>query len=137
MQAITLVLAAYDGSVICEATHPRTGIQATDKFKSWPPNSGELKEFCDGLVARNARHELYMTLPKPNLAPRLPPPAGLRGEITWDEVKAKHAQYFEKKACRPPPRDRTFRSLGDLAAEMGVSLTPEQIEAIPEAKKAG
>jgi len=67
------ILAGYDDWVIVEATHPRTGIQATEKFKSWPPNSGELKDFCEVMAKQAARYAVYEQLPKPNFTPRAPP----------------------------------------------------------------
>jgi hypothetical protein len=78
MLAIAAVLAGYDDWVIVEATHPRTGIQATEKFKAWPPNSGELKEFCDDMAKRAARYAVYDKIPKPNFTPRLPSPPDTR-----------------------------------------------------------
>lgn len=78
MAAIACGLAAYDEWVIVEATHPRTGIQATPNFKAWPPNSGEMKEFCDAMAKKAARYAVYDTLPKPDLVPRIPPPPDTR-----------------------------------------------------------
>ena len=69
--AIACVLAGYAESVIYESTHPRTGIQASEKFRGFPPNSGEVKDFCDDLAERNARHAKLASLPRPNLTPRL------------------------------------------------------------------
>jgi hypothetical protein len=71
--AIACVLAAYEEKIIFEATHPRVGIAGTEKFKGYPPNPGELKEFCENLVIRGARYAHYSALPKPDLTPRLPP----------------------------------------------------------------
>lgn len=71
---IAATLLDYDDWVIVEATHPRTGIQFTEKFKSWPPNPGEMKEFCDDMAKRAARYAVYDKLPKPDLIPRLPSP---------------------------------------------------------------
>jgi hypothetical protein len=69
-----MVLAMYDEEVILQATDPRTGISTHDKFAAFPPNSGELKKFCDGLAARFARTREVAKMPKVNLK-RLPAPA--------------------------------------------------------------
>jgi hypothetical protein len=130
---ITATLMAYDNSVICEATHPHTGIQFTEKFKTWMPQPGELKEFCEGLAARNARNAAH-------LAARLAPPAispavDRSANPTLEELCQKYPGLFRDKP--PPTRQNTMRRLGELAAEWGVTVTREQIEAIPDAKKAG
>lgn len=74
IRAVACVLEAYDDWVIVEATHPRTGIQSTEKFKAWPPNAGEVKEFCDDMATRAARYAVYDKLPRPDLVPRIPLP---------------------------------------------------------------
>jgi hypothetical protein len=47
-----MVLTKYPKAIVEWATDPRTGIQATEKFASFPPNSGEVKAFCDAEVKR-------------------------------------------------------------------------------------
>lgn len=47
-----MVLTKYPAAIVEWATDPRTGIQATEQFKSFPPNSGEVKAFCDAEVRR-------------------------------------------------------------------------------------
>ena len=50
--AITLVLTDFPKAVVEYATDPRTGIAARDEFKAFPPNAGEVKEFCSEEVER-------------------------------------------------------------------------------------
>jgi hypothetical protein len=84
--SIAAVLAEYDAEIIREVTDPRTGISTCDKYRAWPPNSGELKSYCDAHYAHRARLRKYMEMPHPNLE-RLPPPAprekaaGIRGNL--------------------------------------------------------
>lgn len=135
--AIATVLAVYDEWVILEATHPRTGIQASEKFKSWPPNSGELKQFCDDMSKRAARYAIYDKLPKPNRAPRLPPPARTeandRPRPTLDEIKAKYPWLFREKQP-PPTRQNALQRLGEITGRV---ISQAELDAIPDAKKAG
>lgn len=55
IQAITLVLSEYTRAVVEYATDPRTGIQIQGRFRNFPPNAGEVKEFCEDEVKRIAR----------------------------------------------------------------------------------
>jgi hypothetical protein len=50
--AITAVMTSYPAAIVEWATDPRTGIQATEQYRSFPPNSGEVKAFCDSEVRR-------------------------------------------------------------------------------------
>jgi len=52
VQAITMVLSEYPRAVVEYATDPRTGIQSQEQFRAWPPNSGEVKKFCDDEMVR-------------------------------------------------------------------------------------
>lgn len=127
---ITATLLAYDNSVICEATHPHTGIQFTEKFKTWMPQPGELKEFCDGLAARNARNAAH-------LAARLSPPAispdvDRSANPTLEELQRKYP-WLAREKLPLPTREGVFRRLSDLAADWGAIITQEQIDAIPDA----
>jgi hypothetical protein len=47
--AVAAVLSCYSNDTIREATDPRTGISATEKFAAFMPNPGEVKLFCDDL----------------------------------------------------------------------------------------
>jgi hypothetical protein len=50
--AIAMVLSKYPAAIVEWATDPRTGIQATENFRSFPPNSGELMALCEAEVRR-------------------------------------------------------------------------------------
>lgn len=95
VQAITLVLSEFPKAVVEYATDPRSGIQATEQFRSFPPNSGELRAFCQQEVNRAHR----MAQPAPKLANRFytPPPsfAGCRANVF---VHADAPQYPALKA---------------------------------------
>lgn len=63
--AISAVLSLYDFDIIREATDPRTGISTNEKFRSFMPNSGELKAHCDALAERRHRLEQLAKIPRP------------------------------------------------------------------------
>ncbi len=139
---IAATLASYQEWVILEATHPRTGIQFTDKFKTWPPNPGELKEFCDDLSKRAARYAIYDKLPKPNVAPWQPaslaprlPPSDRDKRPSLRELAERHAdmawaqRILNGSQTEKEPRKSGFRPLSEIMSECDV--TQEQINAIP------
>jgi hypothetical protein len=78
--ACAAVLACYSAEIIKRVTDPRTGISTAEKFRAFPPNSGELKAYCDEQQARDARIAAYRSLPPANLArlPASPPGPGSR-----------------------------------------------------------
>lgn len=92
--AISAVLSRYDVDLIREVTDPNTGIQTTEKFETFLPNSGELKRYCEAEDARMRRlHELGK-LGKPDLnRPRLPPPPPAQGDQATIFVPASNARY--------------------------------------------
>lgn len=49
-----MVLQEFPQSVVEFATDPRTGIQGTEKFRSFMPNSGEVRAFCQAEMRRIA-----------------------------------------------------------------------------------
>jgi hypothetical protein len=106
IRAIACILASYDDWVIVEATHPATGIQATEKFKAWPPNSGELKQFCADMATRAARYAVYDKLPRPDLTPRLPPQpdrrAGRCATLFVPESAPHYAAMVERSKAGDP-----------------------------------
>jgi hypothetical protein len=57
IEAATAILAEYPAEVIIEATDPRTGIQAQAKFAAFPPNPGEVRQFCEALMEPRRREE--------------------------------------------------------------------------------
>lgn len=61
--AIAAVLSCYEAEIIREATDPRTGISATEKFAAFMPNAGELKQFCDAIAAHKANIKRLKELP--------------------------------------------------------------------------
>jgi hypothetical protein len=74
--AIAAVLACYEPDLIREATDPRTGISAAEKFMSFMPNSGELKAFCDALAQRRRRMGEYAAMPRSDFRRLEAPPRG-------------------------------------------------------------
>lgn len=98
--SIAAVLAIYEEDLIREVTDPRTGISTTDKFGAFPPNSGELKSYCDARAEHRARLAKYADLPKPNLVrvalPAPPPKAGRRANLF---VPRRNTPIFDKM-CR-------------------------------------
>lgn len=79
VMAVAAVLAGYDVELIREVTDPRTGISTDERYATWPPNSGELKIYCEGKAAVRARIAQYAQLPRPNFV-RLPPPPPRPGQ---------------------------------------------------------
>jgi hypothetical protein len=148
--AIAETLTHYDDWIIAQATHPWTGIQRTEKFKAWPPNSGELADFCDDLKKRAARYAYYDTLPKPDVvwhppatnAPRLPPPIDRSTRPTLEELAARHpdaawAQNILKGAAASKPltpQQRLFQHNEAMARNGWPALTQKEFDAIPDAK---
>lgn len=141
--AIALVLSAYEDWVILEATHPRTGIQATEKFKSWPPNSGELKHFCDDMARRALRYAIYEKLPKPNLPPADPAPVPPRSDrMSVEDLARRHEgaawadRILAAKNKRPAPMSpvEALRSLNESRVRLGLDLmTQAEFDALPDA----
>ncbi len=98
IMAIAAVLACYEQDVIMAATDPRSGIQTKEKFQAFPPNSGELKAFCEAFATYNHRMRQYAAQPE---FKQLPPPSldrspGRRAELFvgigmpgYDEMVAK------------------------------------------------
>lgn len=72
--AIAAVLAMYEPDLIREATDPRMGIQSTEKFAAFMPNSGEVKAFCEALASQKERIARYRLLPPPDPQTRRPVP---------------------------------------------------------------
>jgi hypothetical protein len=81
--ACAAVLACYSTEIIKRVTDPRTGISTAEKFQAFPPNSGELKAYCDEQQARDARIAAYRSLPPANFArlPAPPPGPGTRATV--------------------------------------------------------
>lgn len=76
--SIAAVLALYEPEIIAQVTDPRTGISTHEKFRTFMPNSGELKAYCDEHQAIRDRRQRYAALPRPSFdrQPRLDGPKG-------------------------------------------------------------
>jgi len=88
--AIAAVLSLYDASLQREVTDPRTGIHTTEKFKTWLPNVGELKAYCDAIVAH--RENLKRLGPPSRAFIPLPPPRQ-PGDLATVHVPHTHSRY--------------------------------------------
>lgn len=97
--AIAAVLAMYDDEIIMSVTDPRSGITTTDKFGAFPPNSGEMKAYCDGVASRQDRIGHYASLPRPAGRVALPAPPPKDGRRANLFIPRQNTQLFEKM-CR-------------------------------------
>jgi hypothetical protein len=97
---LAVILADYPAAIVEYAADPRTGV--VSKFPMGLPNVGQIKEFCDGILARQERMAHYASLPKAK--PYEPPPVK-PGQITYKEFLEKVAKgetkprpigYFER-----------------------------------------
>jgi hypothetical protein len=59
---LAVVLADYPAAIVEYAADPRTGV--VSKFPMGLPNVGQIKEYCDGILARQERLAHYSSLPK-------------------------------------------------------------------------
>jgi hypothetical protein len=84
---LAVVLADYPAAIVEYAADPRMGV--VSKFPMGLPNVGQIKEFCDGIQARQERIAHYARLgpAKPYEAPPLKP-----GEITYQQFLDKAAK---------------------------------------------
>jgi hypothetical protein len=88
------VLSLYDFELIREVTDPRTGICTTEKYMSFMPNAGELKVYCDALVARRDRFEKLAELGRVDFSrARLPAPPEGPGARATVFVPASNSRY--------------------------------------------
>jgi hypothetical protein len=94
--AISAVLAIYDADLIREVTDPRTGIITSEKYMSFMPSVGELKNYCDGVAARRERLQRLGSLPAPDFSrARLPPPEPQPGDKATVFVPTTNPRYAE------------------------------------------
>lgn len=91
MASIAAVLSLYENELIKLVTDPRTGISTHEKFRAFPPNSGELKAYCDERAASRERHRTYAAMPR--ALPRLPPPDAQPGDLATVFVPPTAPQY--------------------------------------------
>jgi len=61
--SIAAVLACYEPELIRRVTDPRIGISTHEKYRTFMPNSGELKAYCDEHANLMARIRHYAALP--------------------------------------------------------------------------
>lgn len=90
---MSAVLSIYDADLMREVTDPRTGIQTTEKYMSFMPNAGELKVYCDGVLARRQRIEHLGALPAIKPMAYLPPPPRLPGHLANVFVPSTDRRY--------------------------------------------
>lgn len=94
--AIAAVLAIYDADMIREVTDPRTGIITSEKYMSFMPSVGELKNYCDGVAARREHIKRLGSLPPVDFnRARLPPPPRQPGDLATIFVPASNPRYQE------------------------------------------
>jgi hypothetical protein len=82
-----VVLADYPAAIVEYAADPRTGV--VSKFPMGLPNVGQIKEFCDGILARQERIAHYASL---GPSKRYEPPPVKPGQITYGEFLEKAAK---------------------------------------------
>jgi hypothetical protein len=89
-----VVLADYPAAIVEYAADPRTGV--VSKFPMGLPNVGQIKEYCDGILARQERIAHYATL-----GPAKPyePPPTKPGQITYRE----HLELAAQGKTKPRP----------------------------------
>lgn len=108
--AIAAVLTLYDFELMREVTDPRTGIQTTEAFMTFMPQSGELKRYCDDVAARKHRMEELAKIPR--LIPadrRLAAPAAGPGAWANVFVPAGHRRYERLVVWSQTADERKFR----------------------------
>jgi hypothetical protein len=127
--ACAAVLACYSPEIIKRVTDPRTGISTTEKFRAFPPNSGELKAYCDEQQARDARIAAYRCMPPANFA-RLastPPGAGSRATVFVPASAPQHKILVEHSQ-KPGADPLDWRMDID---RVGIWVSPSWINARP------
>lgn len=92
--AIAAVLSLYEPEIMIEVTDPRTGIQNTDDFKTFMPQSGELKRYCDGVAAVRDRIRKMAAWPAPDPnRMRLAAPVPMPGDKATVLVPKENPRY--------------------------------------------
>jgi hypothetical protein len=92
--ALAIIFGDYPASIVQYAADPRTGV--VSKFPMGLPNVGQIKEFCDGILARQERIAHYATL-----GPAKPyePTPTKPGQITYRE----HLELAAQGKTKPRP----------------------------------
>lgn len=107
--SVTAVLSIYDADLMREVTDPRTGIQTTEKYMSFMPNAGELKVYCDSVLARRQRIERLGALPSVQPRAYLPPPPRLPGHLANVFVPDTDRRYTRLLEWSKSADDRMFK----------------------------
>jgi hypothetical protein len=112
--SIAAVLSMYEPELVKKVTDPRTGIQTTEKFMTFMPNSGELKRYCDEQAAIADRFKRYAAIPPQNFrrieGPHLP---RHRANVRVPP-SAPQYQAMAERAGRPDADPLEFRWDGDV-----------------------
>jgi hypothetical protein len=105
--ASAVVLARYDRELIIEVIGVLTGIHNSEKFRSFPPNVGELKAYCDDRANRRARIQQLKNVPRPNfnlrqLTNSRDRPAGSRANLLVRRGAPAYDAMIERSATADP-----------------------------------
>jgi hypothetical protein len=126
--AIISVFVRYPESVVYAVTEPATGLPAKIK---WPPSIAEIVEACEAemepIRRQRERDRLADEQQRALAAPRAEP------RLTREEMEARWPMLRRSADAVQARRGAGFRSLGELAAEAGVSAAT--VAALPDAPK--
>lgn len=128
--SIAAVLATYDADLIARVTDPRTGISTHEKFRTFMPNSGELKAYCDEQQAIRDKFKGYAALPRPTFKrlPSPPPRPGHRANVFVPTSAPQYAAMLER--ARAPDADPLdWRNDG---VRPGIWVTMVWLESVPK-----
>jgi hypothetical protein len=130
--SIAAVLSLYDFELMRDVTDPRTGICTSEKYMSFMPNAGELKVYCDALVARRDRFEKLAELPRVDFSrARLPAPPegpGARATVFVPASNSRYAALLEWSKTADPLLFKFEQRPGIWVAygiwDQGIALRP-------------
>lgn len=116
----------YDADLIREVTDPRTGIQTSEKFETFLPQSGELKRYCDSIAAHRDRMAKLAAIPP--LIPasrRLEAPMEARppGYLANIHVPDWHPRYAKLAEWTKTAEPRFWRYGPSSIGEVGLWVT--------------
>jgi hypothetical protein len=124
--AIAAVLALYSPGLIRIVTDPRTGISTSEKFRTFMPQSGELKAYCDEQAAIMDRYARLAMLPKPDFRRRLPSPPLANGCRARLFVPAGSPGYEALvKRSQEPNANRLDWKWGERSDVLGIWVSNE------------
>lgn len=113
--SIAAVLSLYEPELIRRVTDPRTGISTTEKFLTFMPNSGELKNYCDQQAERDARLRRYRHLPSREAVRLIDPPPkgpGHRANVIVLASAPQYAAMVERAQKHTDPLDFKYENNG-------------------------